>query len=104
MINTTKNDPANKRPVELPEDEESLEELFADELADEENMEDAEDGEEALSGDNAGLETDDDMLEASHEVGLRTDEDYENPQPLNIAEDIEKAERAHLGINNVDEE
>lgn len=51
-------------------------------------------GEASMSGSAADVESDDDMLEASQEVGLRQDESDEHPKPLNIAEDIKKSETA----------
>lgn len=52
-------------------------------------------GETSVSGSIPDLESDDDMLENSHEVGLRLDEDEDNPQELNIAADVEAAEKLH---------
>lgn len=52
-------------------------------------------GEQAASGHMPDPESDDDMLQASHDMGLRLDEDLHNPQPLNIAEDVAKAEKHH---------
>lgn len=52
-------------------------------------------GEQATSGHMPNPESDDDMLESSHQMGMRLDEDDENPQPLNLAREIEKAEQAH---------
>ncbi len=51
-----------------------------------------EEGEESMSGTMAGLESDDDVLAAAHEMGIGLSEDYEHPKELNIARDIEKAE------------
>ena len=51
-------------------------------------------GEQSISGDMPHPESDDDTLLNSHQVGLRLDEDYENPQPLNIAADVDAAERS----------
>lgn len=50
-------------------------------------------GEQAVSGDMTDVESDDDTLLNSHQVGLRINEDYENPQPLDMAKDIRKAEQ-----------
>ena len=49
-------------------------------------------GEESISGTIAGLESDDDVLAAAHEMGIGLSEDYEHPKELNIAKDIERAE------------
>jgi hypothetical protein len=58
-------------------------------------------GELSVSGDMPDPESDDDTLLNSHEVGLRLDEDYENPQPLNIAEDVAMAEADRRGIGEL---
>ena len=52
-----------------------------------------EEGEESISGTVAGLESDDDVLKAAHEMGIGLSEDYEHPKELDIAKDIEKAEK-----------
>lgn len=52
-------------------------------------------GEQSISGDMPDPESDDDMLLASQQVGLRLNEDEDNPQPLNIAQDVADAERWH---------
>lgn len=50
-------------------------------------------GEQSASGDMPDPGSDDDTLNMSHQVGLRLDEDEENPQPLNIAADVAAAEK-----------
>ena len=40
--------------------------------------------EQGISGSMADLAADDDLLQASHQVGARLDEDEENPQPLDL--------------------
>ncbi|MDQ5951018.1 MAG: hypothetical protein QG639_295 [Patescibacteria group bacterium] len=54
-------------------------------------------GEQSVSGDMPDPESDDDTLLNSHQVGLRMDEDYDNPQPLNVAADVAAAERSRRG-------
>ncbi len=54
-------------------------------------------GEQAVSGDMPHPESDDDTLLNSHQVGLRLDETEENPLPLNMAADINNAERSRHG-------
>lgn len=54
-------------------------------------------GEQSISGDMPDPESDDDTLMVSHQVGLRMDEDYDNPKPLNIAADVAAAERSRRG-------
>lgn len=49
-------------------------------------------GEQSLSGDMPDPESDDNVLENAHAVGLALEEDEEHPKPLNIAADINKAE------------
>lgn len=49
-------------------------------------------GESGMGGTTADLESDDDTLVAANEVGLYTDVDDEHPKPLNIADEINKAE------------
>lgn len=59
-------------------------------------------GEQSLSGDMTDPEADDDMLAASHQVGLRLDEDSENPQELDIAGDVAATERDRRGLGDFD--
>ncbi|OGH16973.1 MAG: hypothetical protein A3C30_01845 [Candidatus Levybacteria bacterium RIFCSPHIGHO2_02_FULL_40_18] len=49
--------------------------------------------EESISGRIADLESDDDVLEAAHKMGIGLSEDYEHPRELDIAKDVEKAEK-----------
>lgn len=56
-------------------------------------------GEQSVSGDMTDPESDDDMLLNSHQVGLRLDEDEDNPQELNIAADVAAAERSRRGLD-----
>lgn len=51
-------------------------------------------GEQSVSGDMPDPSSDDDTLRMSHEVGLRLEEEEENPQPLNIAADVATAEKS----------
>lgn len=51
-----------------------------------------EEGEEAISGSMADVESDDDVLAAAHKMGLGLSEDYEHPKQLDIAKDVENAE------------
>ena len=52
-------------------------------------------GTQSESGSNADLESDDNMLDNEHEVGLAQDADEDNPQPLDIAKDVNDAEEYH---------
>ena len=54
-------------------------------------------GEEDVSGSATDPESDDNMLDASHEVGLRMNETEDEKQELNIAQDVEEAEKARRG-------
>jgi hypothetical protein len=49
--------------------------------------------EESIGGAMAGPESDDDVLEAAHQMGIGLDEDYEHPRELDIAGDMDKAEK-----------
>ena len=53
-------------------------------------------GEESVSGSMPDPESDDDMLENAWKMGLYTKDDEEHPQELNIAKEIEKAEKYKL--------
>ena len=59
----------------------------------------AQEGEEKISGTNPGLESDDDMLENAHEMGLYKDDDGAHPQELNIADQVMSAENKRRGID-----
>ncbi len=52
------------------------------------------DGEAGLGGTETDLEADDDVSEAARQVGIGQDDD-DNPRPLNIARDVEIAEKIH---------
>lgn len=52
-------------------------------------------GEQSVSGEMADPESDDDTLLNAKHVGLQTEADYDDPQELNIAEDVAKGERLH---------
>lgn len=51
--------------------------------------------EQMVSGSMPDPESDDDMLDNAHDVGLYTETDDDDAQPLNIADQIEKAEKYH---------
>ena len=48
-----------------------------------------------ISGTTPDPESDDDVLENAHQVGVGLDEDLENPEELDISKDVERAERYH---------
>lgn len=50
-------------------------------------------GEESVSGSMPDPESDDDTLENAWKMGLYTGDDEEHPQELNIAHEMEKAEK-----------
>ncbi len=50
-------------------------------------------GEESISGSMAGVESDDNTLDAAHEMGLYQKADEEHPKEVGIAEEIDKAEK-----------
>ncbi len=56
-------------------------------------------GEGSLSGETADLESDDDMLENAHDMGLYKADDGEHPQELNVAAEVQKAEDSRRGMD-----
>lgn len=56
-------------------------------------------GEGAISGSVPDLESDDDMLENAHEMGLYQGDDGEHPQELNIADQVMAAEKKRRGLD-----
>ncbi len=52
-------------------------------------------GTQSESGSNPDLESDDNMLDNEHDVGLANDADEDNPKPLNIGHDVNDAEEFH---------
>jgi hypothetical protein len=54
---------------------------------------------ESATGDMAGLETDDDMLENAHDMGLYKADDGEHPQELNLAAQVQSAEDNRRGLD-----
>lgn len=57
--------------------------------------EDIKTGEQSISGSEADLESDDNVLDAAHNVGLYEDQDEEHPGELNVAKEVEKDEKEH---------
>lgn len=55
--------------------------------------------EESIIGDMADLESDDDMLENAHDMGLYKADDGEHPQELNLAGEVQKAEDNRRGLD-----
>ncbi|MBI4136525.1 hypothetical protein HY469_00525 [Candidatus Roizmanbacteria bacterium] len=51
--------------------------------------------EDTASGSMSSPNSDDNVLDTAHAVGLYEDANEENPKPLNIAEEIEKDEKTH---------
>jgi hypothetical protein len=51
-------------------------------------------GEQSVSGDMPDPESDDDTLQNAQDMGMQLDEDDEHPQEIDIARDIDRAERA----------
>lgn len=49
----------------------------------------------AISGSEPDPESDDDTLQNAQEVGIGLDADDDMPRPLNIAKDVEEAEKLH---------
>lgn len=52
-------------------------------------------GEQSASGDMPDPESDDDVTAMAQEAGLYQDEDENNPSPLDIASQVDQAERKH---------
>ena len=50
-------------------------------------------GNESVSGSMPDLESDDDTLQNAHQMGIAPNADLENPQELNIAKDMDNAEK-----------
>lgn len=59
----------------------------------------AQEGEGKISGSTPDLESDDDMLENAHEMGLYKADDGEHPQELNIADQVMAAEKKRRGLD-----
>lgn len=55
--------------------------------------------EESLIGDMADLESDDDTLENAHDMGLYKADKGDNPQELNLAAEVQKAEDNRRGLD-----
>ncbi len=50
-------------------------------------------GSDSISGSTPDPESDDDVLQNAHRVGIAPNADLENPQELNLAQDIDNAEK-----------
>lgn len=55
--------------------------------------------EDSIIGETADLESDDDMLENAHGMGLYKADDGEHPQELNLAAEVQKAEDNRRGLD-----
>jgi hypothetical protein len=51
-------------------------------------------GNKSISGSTPALESDDDVLQNAHQMGIAPNADFEHPTELNIAKDINNAERS----------
>lgn len=51
-------------------------------------------GSNSISGSTPDLESDDDVLQNAHRMGIAPDADFENPTELNIAKDVHDAEKS----------
>lgn len=56
-------------------------------------------GEGSASGETADLESDDDMLENAHDMGLYKGDDGAHPQELNVAAEVQSAENNRRGLD-----
>lgn len=57
--------------------------------------EDIKTGEDTISGSEADLESDNNVLDAAHETGLYEDQDEEHPGEIGVDEEIYKDEKEH---------
>lgn len=55
--------------------------------------------EDSIIGETADLESDDDMLENAHDMGLYKADDGEHPQELNVAAEVLSAENNRRGLD-----
>lgn len=55
--------------------------------------------EDSIIGETADLESDDDMLENAHDMGLYKADNGEHPQELNVAAEVRSAENNRRGLN-----
>lgn len=55
-------------------------------------------GEESISGDTPDPESDDDVLDAAHKTGLYTESDEDHPHEVDLANEVEEAEKDRVGI------
>lgn len=55
--------------------------------------------EDSIIGETADLESDDDMLENAHDMGLYKADDGAHPQELNLAAEIQSAEDNRRGLD-----
>lgn len=51
-------------------------------------------GSSSISGSTPDLESDDDVLQNAHQMGIAPNADFEHPTELNVAKDIDEAERS----------
>ncbi|HZJ18382.1 MAG TPA: hypothetical protein VFD45_02055 [Patescibacteria group bacterium] len=51
-------------------------------------------GSNSISGSTPDLESDDDVLQSAHQMGIAQNADFEHPTELNIAKDINDAENS----------
>lgn len=55
--------------------------------------------EDSIIGETADLESDDDMLENAHDMGLYKADDGAHPQELNVAAQVQSAENHRRGMD-----
>lgn len=87
MVDQT-NNPFDEEELESLEDLQSTGNDTIDEAASPETL-----GEQSMSGTDPDPESDDNALDAAQEAAVAPDADEEHPQPMNIAEDVRKAQR-----------
>lgn len=57
--------------------------------------EDIKTGEQSISGSEADLESDDNVLDAANKAGIYENQDEEHPGEIDIAKEVEKDEKEH---------
>lgn len=55
-------------------------------------------GEESISGETPDPESDDNVLDAAHKAGLYTESDEEHPHEVDLANEVDEAEKERVGI------
>lgn len=73
-----------------------IKKIESDQQKHEEAKSPQEEGEESISGDMADLESDDNVLDAAHKVGLYENADEEHPEELGLDSQTDKDDEQNL--------